>query len=65
MISMLKEGKEKNIHFVVCIQRDGKLDKPEYVGVFATTAQDAVDKVRFETNCYGVLECFKAVKNWT
>ena len=54
----------KNIHFVVAVLMDGKLDKPQYVGTFAPTAQEAVDRVRYETNCYEVLECFKMVKNW-
>ena len=53
----------KQTTWVVSFRRDGNCSEIEYCSTYATSAQEAVDYVRYEMNVYEVCECFKQVKN--
>lgn len=50
--------------FVITYQQKNFWDKTSFIEVESNTAQNAVDKVRKELQCYKVLNCYRRVSKW-
>ena len=63
----MRSGDMKRTSFIVTYRRNGVYSQIEFFETYATSAQEAVDILRYESGIspYEVVECYKKVSNWS